>query len=353
MSDKTLTISVAAYNIEKTICKCIDSVLSSACKDDIEILIVDDGSSDKTADIARDYQKKYPDMIRLICKENGGHGSTINTGIKNAKGSYFRPLDGDDWLKKENIEKFVNRLKKDSSDIILCNYESHYGEGRVKTTGYKKLKDNERYSFDEIVKYVDWMNYHSLTYKTDILKKNYIHLDEHCFYVDTELISFPVPFAENISYYDMELYCYRRDDESQSVSSSSRMKHINDSKKVAIRLLRFLRKNEKKLTAAKRRYLIGVIAGHCLWHFKGLMLFSPDKEKYRDLILFERYIKRVSPEVFDIMPVESSNRMQPDVKIVKYLRRFNYKPYYLYGVFSKVKQSTKEMTGKVRKTRKV
>ena len=353
MSEKILTISVAAYNIEKTICKCIDSVLDSDCKDDIEILIIDDGSSDGTADIAGEYEKKYPDTIRLICKENGGHGSTINTGIKEAKGSYFRPLDGDDWLKTDNIDNFVSRLKKESSDIILCNYESHYGEGCVKVTDYTGLKDNEKYCFDEIVKYVDWMNYHSLTYKTDILKKNNINIDEHCFYVDTELISFPIPFVDNISYYDMELYCYRRDDESQSVSSSSRMKHISDSKKVAIRLLRFLRKNERSLTTSKRKYLIGIIAGHCLWHFKGLMLFSPDKERYRDLLLFERYIKRMSPEVFEIMPVESSNRMHPDVDIVKYLRRFNYKPYFVYGAFSKMKQGAKHLIGRVSKTQKV
>ncbi len=343
MPKKTLTISVAAYNIEKTIRQCLDSMVGTGCEKDIEILIIDDGSSDRTAEIGKDYEKRYPGTIRLISKENGGHGSTVNVGIKEAKGKFFRPVDGDDWLKTENIDSFINRLKQERSDIVLCNYESYYGGGEVRVKEYDRLEDNKKYSFDEIIKYVDWMNYHSLTYRTDLLKKNEIILDEHCFYVDTELVSFPVPYADTIAFYDMELYCYRRDDEGQSVSQTSRMKHIGDSKKVAIRLLRFLKKNESTMGPSKRRYLLGLVSGHCLWHFKSLTYFAPDEGRRKELILFERYVKRMSPDVFNLMAVESSNRVHSDVKIVRFLRKSNYKFYNIYGMYRAIKGKFKEL----------
>lgn len=347
MSGKALTVSVAAYNVEKTISKCIDSILNSGHEKDIEILIVDDGSTDNTAKIGREYEKRYPDTVRLISKENGGHGSTINTGIREAKGKYFRPVDGDDWLKTENIVFFIKRLKRENSDIVLCNYESYYGGGQTKITDYKSLKDEKKYNFDEIIEYVDWMNYHSLTFKTDLLKNNNIYLDEHCFYVDTELVSFPVPYANTITYYDLELYCYRRDDESQSVSQTSRMKHINDSKTVAVSLLKFLRKNERSMGSSKRKYLLGIVSGHCLWHFKGLTYFAPDEARRKDLVRFERYVKHMSTDVFKLMTVEASNKVYTDVRIVRFMRKYNYKLYSLYGIYKIVKGKVKDIKNNI------
>lgn len=343
MSKKTVSFSIAAYNIEKTIHECVDSILAADCADDIEILIIDDGSSDKTADIAREYESKYPGTVRLISKENGGHGSTINTGIKEARGEYFRAVDGDDWVNGKNIKEYIIRLKKEKADIVLCNYESYFEKGIVKKTIHSGLKDMEMLSFDEAAKKVDWMNYHSVTYKTDILKKNVISLDEHCFYVDTEFMSFPVPYADTVTYYDMDLYCYRRDNEGQSVCEESRKRNIDHSKKVFFRLLRFYKENEKELSSSKRRYLQRGIAGHSVWHFRGLTFFAPDKKRQKELIRFDRFIRKNLPSVFKLMTVAASNKSEGDVKIVRFIRKYDYKTYNMYGVYRLCKSKVRNL----------
>ena len=343
MSKKAVSFSVAAYNIEKTINECLDSMLSTDHVSDIEILVIDDGSSDKTAETAGEYADRYPDTVRLISKENGGHGSTINTGIKEAKGKYFRAVDGDDWINPDTINEYVKRLKTEEADIVLCNYESFFEKGRTKRTCYQNLKDNERLSFEAVVKKVDWMNYHSVTYKTELLKKNNISLDEHCFYVDTEFMAFPIPYTETVAYYDLDVYCYRRDNEGQSICEESRKRNIDQSKKVLLRLLKFMKDNGDKLSTEKKRYLQRGIAGHCVWHFRGLTFFAPDREKHRELVRFESFVKRKLPEVYRLMTVPASNKSEGDVKIVRHLRQFNYTTYDLYGYYRICKGKVKKI----------
>ena len=149
---------------------------------------------------------------------------------------------------------------------------------------------------------------------------------------------FPIPYAESITYYALSVYCYRRGNEGQSVSEASRMKNILHSKKVAIRLLKFLRKEKSNLDAYKIKYLEGGLAGHCIWHFRGLTFFAPDEEKRQDLIRFDDYVRGMSREVYRLMVVPASNRMPGDVKIVKHMRQFNYRTYNIYGMYRKAKR---------------
>ena len=93
---KLLSISIAAYNAESTLEKCVNSMIESRYRRKLEILIINDGSTDNTVKIAKNYENKYPDTVRVIDKENGGHGSTINAGISVATGLYFKIVDADD-----------------------------------------------------------------------------------------------------------------------------------------------------------------------------------------------------------------------------------------------------------------
>ena len=114
---KILTVTVPSYNVEKFLENTLDSFVDERVLDDIEVLIVDDGSKDKTAEIGRKYEEKYPDTFRVISKENGGHGSTINRGIGEAKGKYFKVVDGDPkfnkiWTDPVNAKQFAAELIK-------------------------------------------------------------------------------------------------------------------------------------------------------------------------------------------------------------------------------------------------
>ena len=107
---KILSVIIPCYNSEGYMSKCIDSVLTGG--EDVEIVIIDDGSTDRTAEIADDYVSRYPSIVKVIHKENGGHGSGINYGIKAATGWFFKVVDSDDRLDEEGLKKVIAVLKK-------------------------------------------------------------------------------------------------------------------------------------------------------------------------------------------------------------------------------------------------
>ena len=137
---KALTILIPVYNTEKYIKRCLDSLIVSEIMDDIEILVVNDGGKDHSVEIIQKYVDSYPETVRLIDKENGGHGSTINAGIKEAKGKYFRVLDSDDWFNSTDFVKFVNRLKSEDADLVVCDYrKEHTYNSKSEYFVYKNL----------------------------------------------------------------------------------------------------------------------------------------------------------------------------------------------------------------------
>ena len=148
---KTLTIIIPTYNVEKYLKRCIDSILyDTTILKDIEVIIVNDGSIDNSLQIANKFEKEYPETVIVINKENGGHGSTINAGLKIASGKYFRVVDSDDWVNIDDFSKYVNDLKKLDEDIVLTNYsrELLYTGESIKFK-YKNLEYNKKYDLNK------------------------------------------------------------------------------------------------------------------------------------------------------------------------------------------------------------
>ena len=110
--DKLLSIAVAAYNVEKYIDIVLSSLTHSKCISSLDIMVIDDGGSDNTMSIASKYAEDYPESIRLIHTENGGHGNVINTGIKNAAGEYFKVVDGDDHVDTEGLDELLDLINR-------------------------------------------------------------------------------------------------------------------------------------------------------------------------------------------------------------------------------------------------
>lgn len=304
---KMLTISIAAYNVEKTLPKLMDTLLAIKERDKIEILIVNDGSTDHTLELARSYERDNPDCVKVIDKQNGGHGSTINAGIKTAFGKYFRPVDGDDWVDTENVDKLIERLENLDSDLILTNFYRCYETGNgLNNCQYELgpsygLKDGKIYRFKDIVADLSPMRYHTTIYKTELLRANGITLSERCFYVDTELNLLPLPYVTDITYFDFPVYCYRLGYNEQSVSRLSRQKHIEDSRRVAERLLKFYRDNKSELTPGLKKYLKNGVRGICVWHYIGLCYFERNNVNKRQIIDFDKYVYSNDPGVYQAM----------------------------------------------------
>ena len=115
---KLLTVSIAAYNVEAYLTETLESLAVPEILDELEVLVIDDGSTDSTGEIARKYAEKYPGTFHLISKENGGYGSTINRGLTEASGRYFKQLDGDDSF-SEDLADFIRLLRERSEDLII------------------------------------------------------------------------------------------------------------------------------------------------------------------------------------------------------------------------------------------
>ena len=150
--EKKITFVIPAYNAEPYLKKCLDSFWDTAIMDKIEVLIVNDGSSDQTVQIAQAYVKRNPGMYKLINKENGGHGSVINIGSKLASGKFFKVIDADDWVVTDNLAAFVECLEKCDADIVLTPFHMiHMMNGKKKEYRIKKEYDSTYISLKEVI----------------------------------------------------------------------------------------------------------------------------------------------------------------------------------------------------------
>lgn len=234
---KTLTISVAAYNVEKTLEKTLASFNNPKIYNDLEVLIVDDGSTDNTKDIAKKYEKLAPNTFRYIYKENGGHGSTINKGMELATGKYFKVVDGDDWVDTDSLVTFINYLKQQDSDLVLTNHVEVYPNYSKKINLVDGMQPNKSYTWDDNID-IKRVVLHTLTVKTSLLRKNNVHITEKCFYVDVEFVVWAAYVSHTITYFDLYLYMYRLGESNQSVAKTNMLKNIKMQEKVSYSLVK-------------------------------------------------------------------------------------------------------------------
>jgi glycosyltransferase involved in cell wall biosynthesis len=236
---KILTVVIPCYNSAAYMDRAIESVLIDS--EDLEIIIVDDGSSDDTAIIAEEYKKKYPNSVQVINKENGGHGDAINSGLKSAKGMYFKVLDSDDWFDESSLEKVLDTLKTmmdhpDPLDMLITNYVyENMNIQKSKVIHYKgAMPEERRFTWDELGFLRSSQNIlmHSVIYRTEILKMCNLELPKHTFYVDNIFVYKPLPYINSIYYIDLDLYRYFIGREDQSVNEAVMIRRIDQQIKV-------------------------------------------------------------------------------------------------------------------------
>lgn len=217
----------------------LDTILE--IKEDIELIIVNDGSTDDTLKIAKEYQKKYPQVIKVIDKENGGHGSGVNAGLGIASGKYFKVVDSDDWVDTSSLKKVVATLKKQDVDMLIVNYV-YEKEGNPKEMGYLNVfKENEIFTWQEVghFKVSEYLLMHSVFYKTSLLKEIHLTLPEHTFYVDNIFVYYPLPFVKTMYYLNVPLYRYFIGRTDQSVNERVMIGRVDEQIKVTKMMIDF------------------------------------------------------------------------------------------------------------------
>ncbi len=235
---KLLTVAIPCYNSEEYMEKSIRSALNGGEK--VEVLIIDDGSTDSTLQIAKKYEKRFPDIVKVIHKENGGHGDAVNAGIKHATGLYFKVLDSDDVLGRKAMTKVLAFLEKSVEndlgiDMVITNFMyDKQGVKRKKIMKYKHAIPVEKVITWDDVKLgtTQFLLMHSVMYRTKVLKECGLELPKHTFYVDNIYVFTPLPYVKKIYYLDVVFYKYYIGREDQSVNESVMIKRLDQQYRV-------------------------------------------------------------------------------------------------------------------------
>ena len=222
---KILTIAVCAYNMEEYLANCLDSFLIPQAEK-LEVLILNDGSKDRTAEIAGEYQQRYPDTFVLVNKENGGWGSNLNLAITKATGKYFKEVDADDWVDREVLDRVITELSECDAGMYITNHTYWDGDTpRENTPDWQpytgrtmEMKDAEGFYFPI------W----DAAFKTEIIRENYVDLPSKVLYTDNLVVLHAVPFMETVHFNGEALYNYRLGRDGQSVDINSMFKHYGD-----------------------------------------------------------------------------------------------------------------------------
>jgi glycosyltransferase involved in cell wall biosynthesis len=251
-----LSVVVPAYNAQDYLRRALDSVVGLS--PEIEVIVVDDGSTDETADIARGYVTRYPGLVRLVSKPNGGHGSAINTGIDVATGLYFKVVDADDWLDREALAEVLRTLRTladgpQQVDLLVSNFVYEKVGKRTKTavryTG--ALPRGRVMGWNRTRRFAkrQYMMMHALTYRTALLREVGLRLPEHTFYVDSLYALVPLHRVTTLYYLDVDLYRYFIGRPDQSVQEAVMLRRLDQQ----LRVNRLMLEHVTRTRVADRR----------------------------------------------------------------------------------------------------
>lgn len=213
-----VSIIVPVYNVEKYLKKCLDSLINQTLKE-IEIIIVNDGSTDNSELIIKIYTENYPDKIKVINKENGGLSDARNYGIPYATGEYIAFLDSDDYVELDTYEKMYNKAKEDDSDLVECDFIWEYPDRKKVDTG--KIYKNKK----EMLTYARVVAWNKLI-KRSLIEEHKIEFPKGLRYEDVEFFYKMVPYYNKVSFVKEPLIHYIQRSSSISNTQNERTKEI-------------------------------------------------------------------------------------------------------------------------------
>ncbi len=269
---KLLSIAIPSYNSQDYMRNCIGSLLPGG--DEVEILIVDDGSKDNTGAIADEYEQKYPGIVRAIHQENGGHGEAVNTGLRNATGFFYKVVDSDDWVDPLAYREILDFLRtavqeEEPLDMLISNYVyEKVGASTKKVIHYQGIMPvNQYFTWKDTGHFGPSKNIlmHSVIYRTDLLKSFSFELPKHTFYVDNIFVFWPLPYVKKMYYLDVDFYRYYIGRDDQSVNETVMISRIDQQIRVNKIMIDIFRNHERSFRSKKlRNYMLHYLNTICL-----------------------------------------------------------------------------------------
>lgn len=337
-NDKLLTIVVPSYNASKYLDFNLQSFLCPSEPEKLEVIIVDDGSTDDTARIADAYHEKYPDTVKVVHKENGGHGSGINAGLRAATGKYFKVVDADDWVDHEALERLLDYIAsfdaaaanadtdidaaqvqadvkaraRDKAvscpDVIYNNYYWRLTDEAKSPDAYeRKTEFTEPFSGVEYRKVYDfesiadrcYVKMHNMTIRTDILREHQIHIDERCYYVDMEYILYPVPYVETIAFLPEFLYQYQIGRLGQSMDPAKMQRNATQYDHVLASIYAYYDAHCREIKQPNRKKYIDRLISRFYASRIKILLSMPDASRRKnEFITMEEVLYRDYPDIY-------------------------------------------------------
>ena len=302
---KLLTFAVPCYNSQDYMEHCIHTLLEGG--DEVEIILVDDGSRDNTGAIADRYAQQYPDIVRVIHQENGGHGEGVNQGLRHAQGLYYKVVDSDDWADVDALRQVVDKLREFSQmpepvDLLVCNYVyEHVEDHTQKVMRYTNVFPQGRvFTWDEIDRFrpSQYLLMHSVFYRTELLRQCGLELPKHTFYVDNIFVYQPLPYVKSMYYMDLDLYRYFIGRADQSVNESIMVKRVDQQLRVTRHMIDCqdldALKDQRRLRAYMVHYLSVMMAVSDIF----LLLDGSDEAKAKRTGLWQYLKDHVSTGVY-------------------------------------------------------
>lgn len=308
-----LTITIPSYNASKFLQKCLISILKSKYIAKLEVLIINDGSKDNTKEIGLEFEKLYSGLgrqiVKLVDKENGGHGSGINKGIELGTGKYFRVIDSDDWIDTESFDRYMEHLVDEDADEILTDYSEArtFEDEPVEKHTFKFMNEYIPYNANDICYgtygFRGWgPSLPTATYKLEILRKTDFKLPEKTFYVDMLYNAYSIINVETIKKYDMDIYKYYIGNVGQSVSAAGMKRNHKNHERVILELMNLVT-NDERISEQKKNYIIHLLLLPMvdtqyyiyldLFHSrKKFMNFEKEIKKYPELLKYPEFNKR-------------------------------------------------------------
>ena len=314
--DKILTLCIATYNMEEYLDRCLSSITAADVPTSLEILVVNDGSKDDSLKIAKYYQAKRPDIIRIIDKENGNYGSCVNKAIEFATGKYFRMLDADDYFDSVALLSFLNELNVIDADLIVTNFTRIYKDKKnvCQLSMNSNIKYNTLYSIDSLdiskLENINILCMHSMTYKLDVIKKTGLKLLEGISYTDTEYCYYPIYKSKSILFMDINLYQYDMSRDGQTISVESLKKSAHHIEMIAERMI--INANVHTTVPSIALYFLQVIVK---FYYESVLIHCP-------------YVNRINYE----LSLFDKKLLNLNVKLYKYLQSLKvyHLPYVLF-----------------------
>lgn len=303
--EKIVTFIVPAYNVEQYLDKCLSSFICPPIMEKIEVIVINDGSTDQTESIAQRYVNSHPDSFAVISQKNGGHGSVINLGSRLANGRYFKVIDADDWVVTENLPAFIEVLENCRADVIITPFTKLHLAQHTREEIRPLLQTVPcRLTMADIIKhwtaFEECMTFHGITYFTLFYQKYGHHLPEHVYYEDQIFSTIPCCYAKTFCFFDAPLYQYVIGNSEQSVSRLNQWKRIDHLETVARDLLEYAKSSARghALSENGRKYFKEKLENVILIYYLTACIYADNRKKGRTLYRsFTKMLTAFSPEL--------------------------------------------------------